>query len=75
MSGMTDAQALARETSVSPQACEAIAKILVLVRRFWVRLVFDGLAVVAPSNADHVLPLIAQPLKLGRLGVALVVVV
>jgi hypothetical protein len=38
--------------------------------------VFDGLAArwIAPSNEDRVLPLIAQPLGLGRLGVALVVV-
>ena len=36
---------------------------------------FDGLAAVAPSNTDHRLPLIAQPLSLGALGVALVVFV
>ena len=49
---------------------QAVAKILVLARRLWAGLVFDGLAGVAPSNADHVLPLIAHPLGLGRLGVA-----
>jgi hypothetical protein len=29
---------------------------------------------IAPSNADHLLPLLAQPLALGRLGIAPVVV-
>src|ERR1700727_4088749 len=40
---------------------QAVAKISVLVRRLWIGLVFDEL------------PLIAQPLGLGRLCVALVV--
>ena len=52
----------------------AVAKISVFARRLWAGLVFDGLGGVAPSNADHVLPLVAQPLSLGALGVALVVV-
>jgi hypothetical protein len=37
--------------------------------------VFDGLAAVAPSNADQVFALVAQPLGLSRLGVALVIIV
>jgi hypothetical protein len=43
----------------------------------WAGLVIDGLAVVwiAPSNAAHVLPLIAQPLGLGALGVEPIVCV
>ena len=45
---------------------QAVAKILVLVRGLWVGLVFDDLAAVAPSQAGRVLPLIAQPLSLGR---------
>ena len=40
-----------------------VAHMLVLVRRLWAGLVFDELA------------LVTQPLSLGRLGVALVVVV
>jgi hypothetical protein len=36
--------------------------------------VFDGLAALVPSNAEHVFALVAQPLGLGRGGVALVVV-
>src|ERR1700729_361704 len=47
-------------------------KISVLVRRISVGLVFDGLATVTPSNAGH-MPLVAQPLGLGRLGVALII--
>ena len=36
---------------------------------------FDSLvaAAVAPSNANHRLPLLAQPLSLSRLGVALII--
>jgi hypothetical protein len=46
-----------------------VARNSVRARRLWASLVFDGLAVVAvraaPSNADHRLPLLAQPLDLG----------
>jgi len=48
-------------------------RISVLVRRLWAGLVLDGLATVAPSNADHRLPLVAQPLGLSALGVALII--
>ena len=56
MSGMTDAQALAAKQAFRCRLMPAIAKIL--VRRFWVSLVFNGLAAVAPSNRDDPLPLI-----------------
>jgi hypothetical protein len=54
----------------------AVAGISVLVRRLWAGLVLDGLVVVwiSPSNADHRLAFLAQPLDLGALGVALVVI-
>jgi hypothetical protein len=52
---------------------KAVAESLILVRGLWAGLVFDKLAAVAPSNADHRLALLAQPLGLGALGVALVV--
>ena len=50
-------------------------RFLILARRLWAVLVFDGLAAVAPSDAGHVLPLIAQPLSRCCFGIALVVVV
>ena len=43
MSGMTDAQALAAKQAFRCRLMPAIAKILVLARRLWAGLVFDGL--------------------------------
>jgi hypothetical protein len=64
-----------RQKSWSRLLYQIAAKILVLAQRLWAGLVFDGLAAVAPSNADHVLPLVEQPLALNRLRVALIVCV
>jgi hypothetical protein len=52
-------------------------KDLNLARRPGIRFVFDSLvaAAVASSNANHRLPLLAQPVSLSRLGVAPVVLV
>jgi hypothetical protein len=46
-----------------------------LLERLWTCLGFDGLSAVwiGTSNADRVLPFVAQPLGLARLGVALIV--
>jgi hypothetical protein len=63
-----------RQKSAESPAYQTIAKVLVLIRRLWADLV-DGLAGVVPSNADHRLSLIAQPLGLGRGGFAQIVVV
>ena len=68
--------ALTRRAQPSPHHVRSIPRkgcILVFVRRLWASLVFYELAAVARSNANHRLPLIAQSLGLGRLGVALTV--
>jgi hypothetical protein len=65
-------ESFAQQRAAGQNIVRPVARISVLVRRLWAGLVFDGLAVLglAPSNSDHVLPLIAQALGLGALGVA-----
>jgi hypothetical protein len=58
------------ETGARLPRLRRIAALVHLVRA---GLAFDGFAVVAPSNAERMLPLIAQPLALGRFRVAVVI--